>query len=97
MRVLDNYGNEVIHLFRPLTGCCSPLRYIEVSSPPGHVIGTVKQECSWCSPLFTVRDNNNDEILRIEGPWGLCSFTGDVRFRVKTFYEQKKNIQINLT
>ena len=48
MKITDNSENEVIHLYRPLNcqSCCFPccLQMIEVSSPPGTVIGTVEQE-----------------------------------------------------
>lgn len=81
MKVFDNLENEVIHFHRPLLGCCSFLQSIEVSSPPGQVIGRVKQDCSFCYPQFSVKDHNGDVILRIEGPCGLCSCTGEMKFK----------------
>ena len=48
MEITDNAGNEVMHLYRPqrcescFFPCC--MQMIEVSSPPGTVIGTVEQE-----------------------------------------------------
>ena len=48
MKIKDNAENEVIHLYRPLNcqSCLFPccMQMIEVSSPPGTVIGTVEQE-----------------------------------------------------
>lgn len=61
-----------------------------MSSPPGTVIGTVKQEWSICAPKFTVRNSSDDVILRIEGPvctWSIC---GDVEFQVRGGYEGSK-------
>ena len=48
MSITDNSGREVIHLERPLrcsAWCCfCCLQEIEVQSPPGTVVGYVKQE-----------------------------------------------------
>jgi len=88
MIIKDNYDREVIHLNRPLAcnscffPCC--LQSIEVSSPPGTVIGTVEQEWSMCIPQFVIRDHNGDVVLRIEGPFLTFSFCGDVEFKVLT-------------
>ncbi|KAK8729745.1 hypothetical protein OTU49_008295 [Cherax quadricarinatus] len=86
MKIMDNAQNEVIHLNRPLAcaSCCFPccLQSIEVTSPPGNVIGSVRQEWSILAPKYTVRNSSDDVILRIEGPictWSLC---GDVEFKV---------------
>jgi len=87
MTIKDNYDREVIHLNRPLAcnscffPCC--LQSIEISSPPGQVIGTVEQEWSMCIPQFRIRDHNGDVVLRIEGPFFTFSFCGsDVEFKV---------------
>ena len=48
MTIKDNNDQEVIHLYRPLRcqsalfPCC--LQVLEVSAPPGNIIGTVEQE-----------------------------------------------------
>ena len=59
MIIRDNYDNEVIHLNRPLrcNSCLFPccLQEIEISSPPGQVIGTVVQDWSLCTPQFSVK------------------------------------------
>lgn len=86
MQILDNSQNEVIHLNRPLacTSCCFPccLQSLEVSSPPGTVVGSIKQEWSIIKPKFTVRNASDDVILRIEGPCCTYSICGDVEFQV---------------
>lgn len=86
MIIRDNYDNEVIHLNRPLrcNSCLFPccLQEIEISSPPGQVIGTVVQDWSLCTPQFSVKDHNGDTVLRIEGPLCTFSFCGDVEFQV---------------
>ncbi|XP_036337947.1 phospholipid scramblase 2-like isoform X1 [Rhagoletis pomonella] len=86
MKIFDNFRNEVIHLNRPLacSACCFPccLQTMEVSAPPGSVIGTIEQEWSICSPSFRIKNHIGDTVLRIEGPF--CTFTmcGDVEFKV---------------
>lgn len=55
---------------------------IEVTSPPGTVIGSIHQEWSILAPKFTVRNASDDVILRIEGPFCTYSICGDVEFQV---------------
>lgn len=87
MKILDNNQQEVIHLERPFrcascwTPCC--LQELVVSSPPGTVIGYVKQRWSPIYPNFDIEDANGDLILKIEGP--CCAIgCGDVDFMVKS-------------
>merc|ERR1719323_236233 len=86
MEIVDNLGREVIHLVRPLNcqACCFPccLQYLEVQSPRGHVIGTVHQEWTFCTPLFTIKDHLGNPVLKIEGP--MCGYEccTDVDFNV---------------
>ncbi|XP_050333884.1 phospholipid scramblase 2-like isoform X1 [Bactrocera neohumeralis] len=86
MKVFDNFRNEVIHMYRPLacSQCCFPgcLQTMEVSAPPGNVIGTIEQEWSICSPSFRIKNHIGDTVLRIEGPICTFSMCGDVEFKV---------------
>lgn len=86
---MDIYKNQVIHLNRPLacSSCWFPccLQTMEVSAPPGNVIGRIEQEWSLCYPSFALKNHNGETVLRIEGP--LCTFAlcGDVEFKVSKF------------
>ncbi|XP_023223588.1 phospholipid scramblase 2-like isoform X2 [Centruroides sculpturatus] len=86
MKILNNFGNEVLHLNRPLRcdscwfPCC--LQKMEVSSPPGTVIGYVTQEWSILVPKFRIENAAGDSVLRIEGPFCTFSICGDVEFKV---------------
>jgi len=86
MTIKDNNDQEIIHLSRPLAcqtcffPCC--LQEIEVSSPPGTVIGYVKQEWSLCKPKFSIQDDAGNEVLKIVGPFCTISCCGDVEFMV---------------
>ncbi|XP_021940952.1 phospholipid scramblase 2 isoform X3 [Zootermopsis nevadensis] len=86
MKILDNYKNEVIHLNRPLAcdscwfPCC--LQNMEVSSPPGTVIGSIQQEWSILTPQFNIKNAAGDVVLKIEGPICTFSICGDVEFKI---------------
>lgn len=86
MKIMDTYRNQVIHLNRPLacSSCWFPccLQTMEVSAPPGNVIGRIEQEWSILYPSFAIKNQNGETVLRIEGP--LCTFSicGDVEFKV---------------
>jgi len=52
------------------------------------LVGIIEQDWSILTPIFTIRNAANEEVLKIEGP--ICRFTmcGDVEFKViilKTF------------
>lgn len=77
--------------------CC--LQSMEISAPPGNVIGRVEQEWSICFPSFAIKNQNGETVLRIEGP--LCTFSicGDVDFKVsqtKFIDFVKKPFQTNI-
>lgn len=55
---------------------------MEVSSPPGNLIGTIEQEWSIFKPAFTIKNGNGETVLRIQGPFCTMSICGDVEFEV---------------
>ena len=87
MMLTGNEGQEVIHLQRPLRcqDCCFPccLQEMEVSSPPGTVIGSISQQWSIFHPKLLIKDCLGHPVLRIEGPCMTFSCCGsDVDFKV---------------
>lgn len=86
MVIKDNQEREVIHLNRPLRcqSCFFPcfLQTLEVSSPPGTVIGTVEQEWSIIKPRFRICDQSGNVVLKIIGPVCTYSICGNVEFKV---------------
>ncbi|EDV39851.1 uncharacterized protein Dana_GF10228 [Drosophila ananassae] len=87
MKILDNFQNEVLHLRRPFRCeilCCFPscMNAVEVSAPPGQVIGTVEQVCTFLRPKFNIRNSFGDIVLRIEGPLCPCKCFSDTNFKV---------------
>lgn len=94
MNITDNNETEILHLHRPFKcggSCCCVcegcLQMIEVQAPRGTPIGTVHQEFSVCTPFavkYTVRNQADEVILRIEGPTCPCSCGSDVDFNIFT-------------
>uniref|UniRef100_A0A2M4AMB1 Phospholipid scramblase n=1 Tax=Anopheles triannulatus TaxID=58253 RepID=A0A2M4AMB1_9DIPT len=86
MKVLDTYQNEVLHFNRPLrcSSCWFPccLQTMEVTAPPGNVIGYVEQDWSILTPQFSIKDQNGETVLKISGPFCTFSICGDVEFEV---------------
>ena len=90
MNITDMQGQEVIHLNRPLRcqSCCFPccLQELEVSSPPGSVIGKIEQKWSIIYPNFVIKDqvsqmsNSNfnmrpSPVSQLVGPmWRDCGY-----------------------
>ncbi|XP_055689660.1 phospholipid scramblase 1 isoform X2 [Lutzomyia longipalpis] len=93
MKILDIYKNQVMHLYRPLRcqSCCFPccLQTMEISAPPGNIIGTIEQEWSIFTPQFSLKDQTGETVLRIEGPFCTFSICGDVEFKVLTLDGQQ--------
>ncbi|XP_043951258.1 phospholipid scramblase 2 [Drosophila biarmipes] len=94
IKIFDSYlKNEVIHLHRPL-GCssiCCPccLHSIEVTAPPGNVIGRIQEEWAICRPCFRILNPSGDLALRIEGPACFCSMCCSVNFNVISLAGEK--------
>ncbi|XP_045773631.1 uncharacterized protein LOC123873000 isoform X3 [Maniola jurtina] len=86
MKIMDNFRNEVIHLHRPLAcdSCWCPcwLQSMEVTAPPGTVVGSIEQEWSICKPCYVIKNAAGDVVLRIKGPICTYSICGDVEFNV---------------
>ncbi|XP_031637862.1 phospholipid scramblase 2-like [Contarinia nasturtii] len=92
IKIFDASRREVLHFSRPSCDCacfcccipCCP-DAIEVSSPPGNLIGRVVEKWSICYPQFSIKNQHGEEKLRIEGPLCTTSCCGnDVVFHVVT-------------
>jgi hypothetical protein len=72
MKILDAHKNQVIHLSRPLrcSSCLFPcwLQEMEVTAPPGNVIGSIKQNWSILTPSFDIKNSSGETVMQIEGP-----------------------------
>ncbi len=59
---------------------------VKVFAPPGHLMGSVSQNWSLCFPELTVRNETDEAVLRITGPF--CTFScfgSDVEFEVRVW------------
>lgn len=86
LNIMDPCENNVIHLHRPLEcdNCCCPccLQKMEVSAPPGHIVGTIEQQWSICFPKFRCKNAAGDVVLYIEGPFCTTSCGNYINFKV---------------
>uniref|UniRef100_A0A3B3SAI3 Phospholipid scramblase n=1 Tax=Paramormyrops kingsleyae TaxID=1676925 RepID=A0A3B3SAI3_9TELE len=86
IRVLDNFGHEVITITRPLkcTSCLFPccLQEMEVQSPPGNTVGYVLQQWHPIFPKFIIENERREQVLKLHGPFCGWSCLPDVDFEV---------------
>ncbi|CAG2180559.1 unnamed protein product, partial [Oppiella nova] len=61
---------------------------LDVLSPCGEILGTIRQEWSLCLPKFRVEDANGECVLMIRAPF--CAYSwrcGDVDFPIYSAYD----------
>jgi hypothetical protein len=103
MHVVDNQNAEVMRVereFKPCGGgaggscyaCCDLTQeVITVEAPPGNLIGSMRQGCSWAPPKYTVLNENEEEVLKIEGPvCMMCPMLCDIDFDVVSVDGEQK-------
>ncbi|KAF4519480.1 hypothetical protein B566_EDAN010089 [Ephemera danica] len=102
MKIYDNFQREVIHLYRPFKchccffPCCC-LQTLEVSSPPGVVIGRIQEECGFFRNSFRIEDAEGNTVLRMTRPMCRCASCRcccDIAFPVYKEGEDEKVGQI---
>ena len=90
MNLLDNSGREVLRVRRPcrctkcFLCCCCPccLQYVEVESPPGHVIAKIKESVSLLRDSFSIVDADGQPVWTVKGPCCVGSCCPDAVFRM---------------
>lgn len=88
LQITDAHHQEVIRLSRPLQcdSCCCPccLEVLEVSEPPGNVIGLIVKDWSIFWSSFSIKNETGETVFKIKGP--CCSFriSGNVEFKLLT-------------
>ena len=55
-----------------LAACDAFQMTLSVESPPGQLIGSVRQDCSCLPPKYNVLDASEQVVLQIEGPACMC-------------------------
>lgn len=70
-------------------GACSHCAFeITIEAPVGNVIGYVKQKGSFWKANYDILDENQETILKVEGPCCICDgacCTSDIEFKVSSF------------
>ncbi|KAK5983444.1 Phospholipid scramblase, partial [Trichostrongylus colubriformis] len=93
MHIVDNFGKEVLRVTRPFKccggGCYGCFACIDcctyecsVEAPPGNVIGSVVQRQACCASSFDVKNEGDQIILSIDGPFIACG--RNVEFPIRT-------------
>ncbi|KAL3290076.1 hypothetical protein HHI36_023445 [Cryptolaemus montrouzieri] len=86
IKIMDNFGKEVMHLYHPQNCvlCCFPpfLQRIEVFSPPDNLIGTVEQDYSFFNINFSIKDQYTVTVLKIKGPVFANCCCQDIHYRI---------------
>jgi hypothetical protein len=82
IKILDNLRQEVIRVKRDFkccagccwcAGCCNGCAHeVAVESPPGNVVGHVRQTGSLWKAAYDIMDENRNTILKIRGPCCIC-------------------------
>ncbi|CAF2613859.1 unnamed protein product [Rotaria sp. Silwood2] len=81
LRIIDNSNQDVILIkreFKCCSGCCwcantkCCSQEVIVESPPGTLIGTVAQQGSCCRSIFAIKDSDDNHVLTVRGPLGVC-------------------------
>ena len=63
LKITNMQGTEVIHLYRPFS---FGLQGMEVSAPPGNIIGSIDQEFSCFTLSYSVRNHARDLIFTLQ-------------------------------
>lgn len=83
MHMQSHYLTATSHILFSFIGVVFyVIQNMEVSSPPGTVIGSIQQEWSILTPQFKIKNAAGDTVLKIEGPICTFSICGDVEFKV---------------
>ncbi|KAJ8376051.1 hypothetical protein SKAU_G00066310 [Synaphobranchus kaupii] len=84
IRVLDNFGHEVITISRPLK-CC--VQELEVEAPPGNTVGYILQQWHPFMPKFIIQNENREPVLKLKGPFCGWKCLTDIDFKILTMDE----------
>lgn len=100
MHIVNNHNQEVMKIYRPFkccsgccwcAGCCDHCaQELVVESPPGTMIGRVKQLGTGWKLKFSVEDAHGNTQLIVNGPCCTCACCSDVEFPVMSNNEQQQ-------
>ncbi|XP_074158060.1 phospholipid scramblase 2-like [Sminthopsis crassicaudata] len=96
LKVTDSMDHEVMNIHRPYKfSCCwcccccccdSMAQELEVESPPGSVIGYVRQNGSFCQGKFRIENERKDHLMNITSSCFCCC--SNTIFKVKSLHQE---------
>ncbi|XDA71413.1 hypothetical protein R6Z07M_001743 [Ovis aries] len=92
MTIYDNVGCDVITLHKALrwsccwSNCC--LQKLKVEAPPGEIIGYIYQYYHPFLPMFKIKNENKENLMKIRGPCVVSSCLKDLNFNLLSLDEE---------
>ncbi|XP_008709317.1 phospholipid scramblase 1-like [Ursus americanus] len=86
MTIYDNVGRDVITMHKALRNCY--LQKLQVEAPPGEKIGYVYQYFHPFLPMFKIKNENKEDIMKIRGPCVVSSCLKDLNFTLLSLDEE---------
>ncbi|XP_061049559.1 phospholipid scramblase 1-like [Eubalaena glacialis] len=92
MTIYDNVGCDVITMHKALrrsycwSNCC--LQKLKVEAPPGEIIGYVYQHYHPFLPMFKIKNENKEDLMKIRGPCVVSSCLKDLNFNFLSLDEE---------
>jgi len=100
MNITTMDGRDVIQVDRPWRCqgalCCCHLQEMTIMSPPGTVVGYVRERHTWCRPELWIENANGERIFDIVGE-NCCAVycrCGDISFKVLSAVDNSEVGQI---
>ncbi|XP_029795956.1 phospholipid scramblase 1-like isoform X2 [Suricata suricatta] len=92
MTIYDHVGRDVITIKRTLrSSCCwrnCSVQKLKVEAPPGEKIGYVYQSFHPFLPMFAIKNENKEDVMKIRGPCMVSSCLKDLNFNLLSLDEE---------